>query len=817
MPTSDTTDFAALVSEMMKACTLAGLPANFGVEAVVFLRGALAFVAEDQAGLPNEAAYALMCMQALRTLLRQCQWEKVLQFGEPIAKGLAARPELSPRIARTLFDARHSTLSILANAAMHAGNFQQALDFAETAYAESGDDPIAKGKALSYRALALRELNRLREAESTYREAIAVTNRDAVKDCDRLRELRQTLKANLGSLLVERGQAHGIGPFDPNEPVLRGPLPDHPGLFTHPSATKSQHLTSAAFDLQLSGNLEAALDSHRQALDSLDELGTKIEGTIHSNIGSCQDALNQPEQALLSFERAISIHESVPGEWKALATDLFNCGSMLQNRGNNEAAVGYFKRAWDILRAKGEKSIVAVAVLRNLALCRILEKDFRRAKAALERGLGIYEALRPNVAETEEGQSGALERFRGLLELYLFLAVAEGWIKQGTELIERGKARFWYESIFRLGRERAADSGQSPNDSHPSNHSADPGQFVYNFFVGLNSMFVFAACDGAAELYRVDMTQTELSELTAQVCLEFQSPGPDDVFSERAVRLSEALFKHTLRNLWRVREVVVMPDGPLWALPFDALPVSVDEHLRAPLADFAPVVVAPSYAVRKHLSNLPRPNLAKRTCLIVSDPAFGADMERLEGTRSEAAYVESAVGGLHLKDREATAAAFFEHLESADLIHLATHAYGDMENSDAFLYFSDGSGERTVAVSAAEILQHRVSASLVFLSACSSSIASESVGEGLTSLGRAFLRAGARTVISTQWPVYDDEAAEFIREFYSCLVGGATVACALWGAKNARRKERVSADTWAAFQAYGDGDVAPFGDSPSLM
>jgi tetratricopeptide (TPR) repeat protein len=618
----------------------------------------------------------------------------------------------------------------------------EALDFAETAFAESGDDPVAKGTALNYHALALQELNRLREAETVYRQALAVTNGDAGKDSERQSELRQTLKANLGSLLVERGQPHEIDSVEQNNAIARGPLPDYPGLFTHPSAAKAQHLTSVGFDLAQSGNHETALESHRQALNSLDERGTETEGVVHCNIAFCEDVLNQSEQALLSYERAIAIHESLPGAWKALAIDLFNCGMMLQKRSDNEAAVGYLKRAWDVLRVKGEESIVAVTVLRHLAISRIVQKDFRKARAALERGLGIYEKLRPNVAEAEEGHSGALERFRSLLEVYLYLAVHENWIKLGAELIERGKARFWYESLSRVAGERVDHGRQPLSDSDLFYGAAYSGLFVYSFFVGPNGTFVFAKYDGMARLYRVNLTEAELSGLTTQVCLEFQSPGPDDVFSERALRLSKALFRDTLEALREARKVVVMPDGPLWALPFDALPIPVDEHSLAPLADFTPVVVAPSYGVRKHLSNLPRPNLAKRTCLIVSDPAFGADMERLDGTRLEAAYIESTVGGLHLKDKEATAAAFLEHLESADLIHLATHAYADMEKSDSFLYFSDGSGERTVAVSAAEILRHRVNASLVFLSACSSSIASESVGEGLTSLGRAFLRAG---------------------------------------------------------------------------
>jgi CHAT domain-containing protein len=45
-------------------------------------------------------------------------------------------------------------------------------------------------------------------------------------------------------------------------------------------------------------------------------------------------------------------------------------------------------------------------------------------------------------------------------------------------------------------------------------------------------------------------------------------------------------------------------------------------------------------------------------------------------------------------------------------------------------------------------------------------------GEGLIGLTRAFLYAGARSVLSTLWPVADETTAEFMRRFYKYRQAG---------------------------------------------
>jgi CHAT domain-containing protein len=73
-----------------------------------------------------------------------------------------------------------------------------------------------------------------------------------------------------------------------------------------------------------------------------------------------------------------------------------------------------------------------------------------------------------------------------------------------------------------------------------------------------------------------------------------------------------------------------------------------------------------------------------------------------------------------------------------------------------------------------ELLGMQVRSSLVFLSGCETGAGAAwttafSPGEDFTTLGQAFLYAGARTVIATLWRIEDGAAAAFAERFYDAL------------------------------------------------
>jgi CHAT domain-containing protein len=95
---------------------------------------------------------------------------------------------------------------------------------------------------------------------------------------------------------------------------------------------------------------------------------------------------------------------------------------------------------------------------------------------------------------------------------------------------------------------------------------------------------------------------------------------------------------------------------------------------------------------------------------------------------------------------------------------------------------------------------------LVTLSACDTGVGEVKNGEGVYGLRRAFLLAGAQTVVTSLWPVSDYATRQLMTDYYAGLKNGAGRAVALREARLAmfKRKGREHPFYWAGFVQYGD-------------
>jgi CHAT domain-containing protein len=119
-----------------------------------------------------------------------------------------------------------------------------------------------------------------------------------------------------------------------------------------------------------------------------------------------------------------------------------------------------------------------------------------------------------------------------------------------------------------------------------------------------------------------------------------------------------------------------------------------------------------------------------------------------------------------------------------------------------------------------EISSTDLRANLVMLSACESSIGKEVAGEGLLSLSRAFIEAGANHVIGTLWKVQDAATAELTSGFYSKLLDDSlAISVALQAAQLAVYKNQHNdwrdPYYWAGFQLQGGWQTVTYGSDKS--
>jgi CHAT domain-containing protein len=146
------------------------------------------------------------------------------------------------------------------------------------------------------------------------------------------------------------------------------------------------------------------------------------------------------------------------------------------------------------------------------------------------------------------------------------------------------------------------------------------------------------------------------------------------------------------------------------------------------------------------------------------------------------------------------------------IIHFATHGLVDSRNpalSGIVLSLVDQQGKpQDGFLRLWDIYNLRLPADLVVLSACRTALGKEIRGEGLISLTRGFMYAGAARVMASLWQVDDAATSEFMSKFYQgVLKKKLAPAAALQAAQVYMWKQKRWHEDpyyWAAFQLQGE-------------
>jgi CHAT domain-containing protein len=144
---------------------------------------------------------------------------------------------------------------------------------------------------------------------------------------------------------------------------------------------------------------------------------------------------------------------------------------------------------------------------------------------------------------------------------------------------------------------------------------------------------------------------------------------------------------------------------------------------------------------------------------------------------------------------------------SASVIHLAAHGLlpEDRPNHSGLSLSFDGDPAEDGLLQVFEIFRLRLQADLVVLSACDSGRGKHLRGEGVLGLTRAFLYAGASSLVVSLWQAADSPTADLMLSFHRKLRGGRSKADALRSAKLEAIQSGVHAHPfyWAPFVLMG--------------
>ncbi len=96
---------------------------------------------------------------------------------------------------------------------------------------------------------------------------------------------------------------------------------------------------------------------------------------------------------------------------------------------------------------------------------------------------------------------------------------------------------------------------------------------------------------------------------------------------------------------------------------------------------------------------------------------------------------------------------------------------------------------------------------LVVLSACKTGLGEVHAGEGVFGLQRAFVLAGARTLVMSLWKVPDRRTQELMKDFYSYFGDGYPCSDALRNAQLMMKTRHANPFNWGAFICQGDSGL----------
>jgi CHAT domain-containing protein len=267
----------------------------------------------------------------------------------------------------------------------------------------------------------------------------------------------------------------------------------------------------------------------------------------------------------------------------------------------------------------------------------------------------------------------------------------------------------------------------------------------------------------------------------------------------------------------QVRQLVIVSDGELHRLPFEALRPAPEQPRLAERFEIAVVPSATLWLRLRSASVAP----ASDAALVFADPQLapgaGGDMpiEALPWARREARAIARTLrlDASHVREGVAASEDFLKQtpLGRYAVLHLAAHARADEAFPDrSAVFLAPGSAAEDGWLQPQEIAALDFGGRLVVLSACDSATGFLLSGEGPLSLARAFFAGGASGVIATRWPLRDDDAAFVMERFYRALAMGVGPATALQRARQDAVNANRPAAVWAGLVLVGDGLRPPF-------
>ena len=337
----------------------------------------------------------------------------------------------------------------------------------------------------------------------------------------------------------------------------------------------------------------------------------------------------------------------------------------------------------------------------------------------------------------------------------------------------------------------------------------------------------------------IAVTREELIRKVGEFRSGLENPDRLDAYDpEKGWALGKLLLGEALSRIDSNKNIIITPDGVLSMIPFEALTAGRTKNaiqylgekykisyypsasVMATMRQFkdSPKLSKPLFALgdpvyddsdvrysRRKSDNIvvafadPTPSLNLRSALIRS----GFSLPRLPETRDEVLEIGALFGyradDPNIKlDMDASKSELLKSdLGRYRFIHFATHGLlsGDIPyilEPALVLSQPENRNPEDGFLKMSEILELKLNADSVVLSACKTALGKEIAGEGIVGLSRAFMLAGSKSVIVSLWSVESNSTAALMKSFYSNLKPGRSKEEALRLAKQEMKNQNLT-------------------------
>ena len=575
------------------------------------------------------------------------------------------------------------------------------------------------------------------------------------------------------------------------------------------------------------GDFKQAMKHYKQTLSLAKELGDKAgEGTAYGSIGNAYEGLSNFKRAIEYLMKHVSIAKEL-GDRAGEGRTYCNLGNAYHNLGNLEKAIEYHSLDLAIAKEVGDKAGEGIA-------CYSLGHDFEKrgsfseAKAYYQSSIRLFNDRRALLESEDDWKIHFRHRYRDAYTALWRTLLKNGETDKALCAAEEGRAQALADVLKKqYGIDTPSPISVSPKENISSVLHESSTQTVF-IALDQNTINYWLTRKGTKLRFKQtviedgspsQLMQTFLKEIGAGVDVRCENRSLDELCDEptskrAAVHADETQFATTsvnsLHSLSRViigpvvdmlrdDHLIVVPDDEFCLAPYSALTESVR------------ITTVPSLTALKLIRESPKDFHSITGALLVGDPSVDQipmKLTQLPYARREVEMIAKLLNTTPLTGRDATKSEVLRRITSVALVHIAAH--GRQETGEIALApnverASQIPKEQDFILTMADVQAVRLKARLVVLSCCHSG-RGEVKSEGVVGIARAFLCAGARSVLVSLWAIDDEATLLFMERFYKQLAYGERASLALYQAmKSLRETQQFSAvKHWAPFVLIGD-------------